>query len=268
MTRRPGPRALSLLLAVSGAAALLLLAAFLPGGNGSEREAPGGDRSLPGPVKPAFEVNPPEELPGSETAYRWARVKHETTARRRPSSVAAAVAAVNTTTPEGTSNIVSVLGQAHDGSSRLWVRVRLPVLPNNTEGWVPRAALGGYGIVHTHLTVDIEQRTATLRRDGREIFRAPVGIGKAGTPTPKGRFYVRNKLTTYSSPAYGPLAFGTSARSPTITDWPAGGFIGMHGTDQPGLLPGPVSHGCIRFRNPDILRLGELMPVGTPLTIR
>jgi len=53
-----------------------------------------------------------------------------------------------------------------------------------------------------------------------------------------------------------------------LTDWPGGGFIGIHGTDAPQLLPGRVSHGCIRLRNEDILRLRKLMPVGTPVTIR
>jgi lipoprotein-anchoring transpeptidase ErfK/SrfK len=28
-----------------------------------------------------------------------------------------------------------------------------------------------------------------------------------------------------------------------------------------------VSHGCIRMRNRDVLRLARLMPVGTPVTI-
>jgi hypothetical protein len=32
---------------------------------------------------------------------------------------------------------------------------------------------------------------------------------------------------------------GTSARSRVLTDWPAGGFIGIHGTDEPALIPGP-----------------------------
>ena len=53
-----------------------------------------------------------------------------------------------------------------------------------------------------------------------------------------------------------------------LTDWPAGGFVGIHGTDRPELIPGRVSHGCIRLRNADILRLGRLMPVGTPITVR
>jgi len=74
--------------------------------------------------------------------------------------------------------------------------------------------------------------------------------------------------TSSSSPFYGPVAFGTSARSEVLTDWPAGGFVGIHGTNRPDLLPGRVSHGCIRLRNQDILRLARLLPVGTPLTIR
>ena len=39
-------------------------------------------------------------------------------------------------------------------------------------------------------------------------------------------------------------------------------------TDRPQLIPGPISHGCIRMRNADIVALDKRMPVGTPLTIR
>ena len=67
---------------------------------------------------------------------------------------------------------------------------------------------------------------------------------------------------------YGSFAFGLSAYSPQLSDWPGGGVVGIHGTNQPEILPGQVSHGCIRLRNQDILRLARVMPVGTPLTIR
>jgi len=99
------------------------------------------------------------------------------------------------------------------------------------------------------------------------IFTARVGVGRTIWPTPAGQFYIRSKLTNFNDPFYGPVAFGTSARSNTLTDWPGGGFIGVHGTNEPGILPGRVSHGCVRMRNADILRLSKLMPVGTPLTI-
>ena len=63
------------------------------------------------------------------------------------------------------------------------------------------------------------------------------------------------------------MAFGTSARSSTATGWPAGGFVGIHGTDRPDLVPGRVSHGCIRMRNRDVVELAKRLPVGTPLTV-
>jgi hypothetical protein len=195
-------------------------------------------------------------------------VLRPTAARTAPDPGSPAVTALSTQTPEGTSNLVSVLARRRGADGRLWLQVRLPVLPNDRTGWVPRPALGALNEVHTHLVVDLARLEATLLRDGRPVFRAPVGAGQAGTPTPRGRFYVRNRLTRYSSPTYGPVAFGTSARSPTLTDWPAGGFVGIHGTDQPELLPGRVSHGCVRLRNQDILKLDSLMSVGSPLTIR
>lgn len=171
-------------------------------------------------------------------------------------------------TPEGTANLVLVIERREDARGRLWLRVSLPILPNNRTGWVPRTALGRYTEVRTHLIVDKRRLTATLYRMGTRIFRARVGIGQDRWPTPAGTFYVRNRLTGFTDPLYGPIAFGTSARSAVLTDWPGGGFIGLHGTDQPGLLPGRVSHGCVRLRNKDILRLARLLPIGTPVTIR
>ena len=149
----------------------------------------------------------------------------------------------------------------------MWERARLAVLPNGTTGWVPRAALGGLVVLDTLLVVDRTRFRATLLRNGIQVFSAPVGVGQEQWPTPTGQFYVRDVLTRYRSPTYGPIAFGTSARSAVLTDWPAGGYVGIHGTDQPGLIPGAISHGCIRMRNADILRLAALMPVGTPITV-
>jgi hypothetical protein len=197
----------------------------------------------------------------------WAPVLRKVVVRAGPRADARPVARLDDTTPEGTENIVLILGRRDNGEG-LWVRIRLATLPNNSTGWVPRSALGGSVVVDTHLVVDRDRLEATLLQRERIVFRAPVGVGQPAWPTPEGHFYVRNKLTTYSSPFYGPVAFGTSARSAVLTDWPAGGFIGIHGTSQPELLPGRVSHGCIRMRNSDILRLAELMPVGTPITVR
>jgi lipoprotein-anchoring transpeptidase ErfK/SrfK len=250
--------------------ALAAAAAGAAIGAASGGDAPGPHAALdalPRPIAPAFTPGRPQPLPAMPYLSRWAPVRVAATARRRPDAHSAAVARVATTTPEGTTNIVLVVGRRTDRAGRVWVRASLASLPNGRTGWVPRSALGGYGTVQTRLVVDLRRLTATLLRRGRPIFRAWVGVGRPEWPTPRGRFYVRNRLTRFAGPTYGPLAFGTSARSTHLTDWPDGGFIGIHGTDQPQLVPGRVSHGCIRMRNADIVALDKLMPIGTPLVI-
>jgi lipoprotein-anchoring transpeptidase ErfK/SrfK len=195
-------------------------------------------------------------------------VRRRVAARSAARADASLVARLSTRTPEGTANLVVILEHRQDRAGVSWARVRLPILPAGSTGWVPRSALGGYASVDTDLDVDLKRLRATLYRAGRPVFRADIGVGVARSPTPRGHFYIRNRLTRYASPTYGPVAFGTSARSETLTDWPAGGFVGIHGTDRPDPLPGRVSHGCIRMRNADILELARLMPVGTPITIR
>lgn len=220
---------------------------------------------LGGGPSPAFAPAQPQLLSHDVPVYRWAPVLRPATVLRVPGS-GTPLATLAILTPEGTRNLVLVLGSARRHSVE-WVRIRLPILPNNSTGWVPRLALGGYHFVTTHLVIDRHRLRATLIKDGRPVFTAPIGAGQPQWPTPRGEFYIRDKLTDYASPFYGPVAFGTSARSSVLTDWPDGGFVGIHGTDAPQLIPGRVSHGCIRLRNRDILRLAQLMPVGTPLTI-
>lgn len=244
---------------------LLLLRAPAQSGHPERDAGFAGFADLANGPRPAFSPARPQLLGHRAAGSWWATVIRPVTALRAPAG-GEPVAGLTTVTPEGTTNLVLVLGSArrHDAE---WVHVRLPVLPNNTTGWVPRSAVGGYHFVTTHLVIDLHRLRATLWRDGRPVFTAPVGVGQPQWPTPRGEFYVRDKLTDYASPFYGPVAFGTSARSTVLTDWPDGGFVGIHGTNEPELIPGRVSHGCIRLRNSDVLRLARLMPVGTPLTI-
>jgi lipoprotein-anchoring transpeptidase ErfK/SrfK len=171
-------------------------------------------------------------------------------------------------TPEGVPHIVYLVGGTVRRDGRYWLRVALPKLPNGSSGWIPREAVFDIRKVDTHLVIDRARLRATLYRSGRPVFRSIVGVGQPRWPTPRGRFYVRERLTGFSDPIYGSLAFGTNGRSAVLTDWPGGGFIGIHGTNQPEILPGRVSHGCVRMPNSSIRRLDRLMRVGTPVTIR
>ncbi len=223
--------------------------------------------SLPAGPEPALQIGRPEPLPSGRHLSRWTIVRAATSARAEPAATSPIVATLAAFTPDDTPNALTVLGTRTAGG-QLWVKVRLPLLPNGTAGWVRRLSLGAYQTVNTHLVVDRRRLLATLYRNGRLIFTAPVGIGTDSWPTPPGEFTIRSELTRYASSFYGPVAFGTTARSAVLTDWPGGGFVGIHGTDEPQLVPGRISHGCVRMRNTDILRLAALMPIGTPLTIR
>jgi L,D-transpeptidase catalytic domain len=253
---------------VRAAAAAGLGLAVLAGCGGSHRSgAVAAAEDIPAPAREALPIGPPVALRPDRDAAQWAALRRPAVARAAPAAGARIVARLAARTPEATTNLVLVLGRARDARGRLWVRASLPTLGART-GWLARGALGAYGTVHTRLLVDRDRLRLTLLRNGSPVFRAPVGIGRARTPTPAGSFYVRDRVTRYASPFYGPIAFGTSARSTTLTDWPGGGFVGIHGTDRPDLIPGRVSHGCVRLRNADIRRLARMLPVGTPLEIR
>ncbi len=196
----------------------------------------------------------------------WAPVLRATRARALPEAGAAPVGRLATRTPEGTRNLVVVTDPTPSSSTGgAWVRVRMPGA--GELGWVARSSLGRFSRVYTEAVVDLTRRTFTLARRGRVVFQAPAGVGTPGAPTPTGEFYVRNRITQYRGAFYGPLAFGLSARARGLSDWPAGGAIGIHGTNRPQLVPGAVSRASIRLRNPDLRRLARLMPVGTPVTI-
>ena len=219
-------------------------------------------------LTPTLEANPGEIELSTRFDSQWAYVLTATTARLTPSRSAHAVANLATTTPEGETNLVLALAERYDPNGHRWVQVRLPSLPNGATGWVSRTALGDFHKIHTRLVVDRARLIISLFRKSRLVFRTDVGIGRPAWPTPRGEFYIRERLIGFGDAFYGPIALGTTGRSTQLTDWPRGGFIGIHGTDQPQLIPGRISHGCIRLRNEDILRLSRLLPLGTPLTIR
>ena len=248
---------------VVGAVVGIALALLLP------IRADGGSAAGSAAAQPAAA---PVRYPRSSTLTdakiaRWAAVLKPGIARKQPRSTAAAVTKLKTLTSDGTQNIVLVLSRVDVTSTQSWYRVRLSILPNNSTGWVRAADLGDLYTVRTHLYVDRARLTATLKRNGVVVFRTIVGVGRSVWPTPAGEFYILDKLTDFNNPFYGPVVFGTSARSPRLTDWPGGGFVGVHGTNTPEILPGYVSHGCIRMPNAAILQLARLMAVGTPLTV-
>jgi lipoprotein-anchoring transpeptidase ErfK/SrfK len=207
-----------------------------------------------------------ERLSNERTITRYANAVALATVRSRPSRSAPGVAKLRYQTEDGPLETYLALDSRLDSKQRTWIHIRIPGRPNGRTGWVDRDALGPLVEVTTMLRIDRHALRATLYKAGRRIWTSRIGIGKAQTPTPVGRFWIRSRLKGFGGGSYGPWAFGTAAYS-RLTDWPGGGVIGIHGTDQPGLIPGRPSHGCIRVPNGAITRLWKLMKIGTPVVV-
>jgi lipoprotein-anchoring transpeptidase ErfK/SrfK len=219
------------------------------------------------PVPPA---SPPGavSLSDERLVTRWAYPQRRAAVYSRPSTSARQVGRLRLLTEDRFPELYVVLSRWVDPSSgNAWLRIRVPGRPNGRKGWVPQSALGDLTVNHRLIDIDKSELRLRVFDSGRLIFTARVGIGKRGTITPSGHFYVREKFQVRGVPLYGPRAIGTSAYAPTLSDWPGGGVVGLHGTNQPGLIPGRPSHGCIRLRNRDILRLYALAQRGTPIDI-
>ena len=246
--RRLLPLALLLLLALPAAAQ----AADLP-------LRPKGDRSALGN----------ERLSNERTITRWAHTNLRGGIRAKPSWKSKAIGALRWNTEDGLPEVYLALASHVDhAGGQVWIKIRIPGRPNGRTGWVRQEQLSNLELVETRLTIDRRRLRATLRKRGKVIWRSPVGVGAPGTGTPGGKFWIRERLPNLGgSPIYGPWAFGTAAYS-KLSDWPGGGVVGIHGTNQPELIPGRPSHGCIRVPNPKIRKLARIMPIGTPVRIR
>ena len=207
-------------------------------------------------------------LSDEQTHTYWAHSKFGAQILRLPMPTSRPIARVRYLTEDGFPEVYLVLRRWTDPDGRTWLKVRIPMRPNGRTGWVRDFALGRLHLVRTRLVVDRMALRAILYLSGRPIWRSGIGVGAPSTPTPAGRFWIRERIKVPNpGGSYGPWALGTSAYS-VLSDWPGGGVIGIHGTDQPQLIPGRPSHGCIRVPNWAIERLVRLMPIGTPVLIR
>jgi lipoprotein-anchoring transpeptidase ErfK/SrfK len=213
----------------------------------------------------ASAARPDVVLSNETTSSTWTVADYAQPIRSRPSASAPKIASLQFQTPDGFLQSYILLRE-HWTHGTAWVELRIPGRPNGRVGWAQRSALDGFNHTDMEVVVNRAARRLTLYRGGKVIFQAPVGVGKPSTPTPAGHFWITEAFVSHD-PFYGPYAFGTSDYS-TLTEWKGGGIVGLHGTNEPQLIPGDPSHGCIRLRNSDILRMSRLVSIGTPLLVQ
>ncbi|MFN5464151.1 MAG: L,D-transpeptidase [Cyanobacteriota bacterium] len=129
------------------------------------------------------------------------------------------------------------------------------------------------------ILLELGKRQISLVDNGRVVGSWPVAVGDPSTPTPTGRFKVRNKVV---NPQYQSTKSGKN--NPTIgPQGPLGDrWIGFHTTerDQFGIHGTPtawewtvkprsaVSHGCVRMLTPHVRQLFDQVDVGTPVVVK
>ena len=209
----------------------------------------------------------PDRVLSNETTFTtWTIADVNVPIRTQPAANAPTITKLRTYTADGDLQSYVLLRERWT-SSGPWVQLRIPGRPNGRVGWVPRSVLDSFQVTHMQIVVDRETRTLTLYNRGHLVYRFPVGVGKPSTPTPAGHFWITEAGNFLADPFYGPYAFATSDFS-TLSEWPGGGVVGIHGTNEPQLIPGDPSHGCVRVLNPDILKLAAIVHVGTPVLIK
>jgi L,D-transpeptidase catalytic domain len=209
-----------------------------------------------------------EVLSNERTFTRWAYVADTAVIHRRPATDSARVVRLHWYTEDGFPEIYLLLRAHWDLRGQEWIKLRIPMRPNGRIGWVRRQDLGAFHVTHAQITVNRTRLRMYLYHYGHRVWSAPVAVGGASTPTPTGHFWIRERFKIEdSSSGYWPYAFGTSDYS-TLTDWPGGGVVGIHGPYyEPWAIPGRVSHGCIRLRVSDDAWLAKHIGLGTPLRV-
>src|SRR4029079_1375197 len=107
----------------------------------------------------------------------WAHPVASAPVRSQPAGDAKTIARLHAKTEMRSPEVYLMLSQQTDSKGRLWVRIRLPGQPNGRTGWVRRGALGTGHTTHTALLVDKHALRATIYKDGKPRWSAPVGIG-------------------------------------------------------------------------------------------
>jgi lipoprotein-anchoring transpeptidase ErfK/SrfK len=163
--------------------------------------------------------------------------------------------------------LVFLVDEMHLGGAT-WLKVLLPLRPNGSTGWV-RASDVEVRRNPYRIDIALADHRLVVREGDAVVVDAPIGVGTASTPTPGGRYYLKELLQPPDpGGAYGPYAYGLSGFSNVLDEFNGGdGVIGIHGTNQPETIGTDVSHGCIRVDNDTISRMAEILPLGTPVHI-
>src|SRR5262249_24618755 len=129
-------------------------------------------------------------------------------ARPGPSPGAKNVLVLHQFRPDFRQQEVLAIGAMVGTDGRLWYRLRLPMRPNNTTGWVSASQLDLHHVA-TRIVVDIAKRRMQVLRGAKVLYATTVAVGRPGMETPTGNYYVQVRFHP-DDPFLGVFAFETS----------------------------------------------------------
>jgi hypothetical protein len=256
-SRPPGPGASVAI--VLGGAVLLAAAVMLAAGMFSPEEA---SSRGPSPAVDAELTKPAAPERSGPARDRIAVVVRTTALRASPGG--RRIGKITPKTEFKSARVVAVAG-----SRGGWLRVITSELSNGRRGWIDARDTED-GFTAFRVRADLSSRRIDVFRDGRVVRRIRSAVGEQGTPTPRGRFAITDKVP-FSDPgsAYGCCALALSAHQPnTPSAWSGGDRIAIHATPASESIGRPVTLGCMRVPAPDARWLMRHVPLGTQVTIR
>jgi L,D-transpeptidase catalytic domain len=158
-----------------------------------------------------------------------------------------------------------------------WAQVLLPVRPNHATGWIymqdPRITTA-----HTEFRIEVDRKAFSLKlfKDGTQVGRWTVGVGKLGTQgdgaesiTPSGRTFLLGDVRE-EHPTYSPVIMPLGLHSNTFSTYGGGpGTIGVHTWLYSNDVYGQnSSDGCVRVPMDALQFLSSEVPLGTAVLIK
>jgi L,D-transpeptidase ErfK/SrfK len=157
-----------------------------------------------------------------------------------------------------------------DAANRIPVSTGLP-LPG--LGYADRFLPAPDLLANTRLLIKLGERRVYVYQKNQVLTSFPVAIGRDGWETPVGSHQVIQMVhnPVWEHPFTGELV-PPGADNPLgarwIGFWTDGtNYIGFHGTPNEDSVGQSVSHGCVRMYNQDVIKLFQMVKIGTPVQV-
>ncbi len=221
---------------------------------------------------PAAPAGAAESLEVRARPTLTARVVVPATALRAPRSGARPRMRLKGATAwSGTAQRLLVTGRHRDVRGTDWVRVQLPIRPNQSSGWV-RAEKLRLSERRVRIEVHVGSRRLEVWRGRDRLASYPAGVGRPGTPTPIGRFAIQDPVPTLPAwrDVYGRYTLTLTAHSPTLRSFMGGdALVAIHGagSGRAWRVGTASSFGCVILGEPALAAVARHAQAGTPVLI-